>query len=48
MYPHVGGTGDGERIPHEDGFKIWFDTQTPENTEIIERLTQHFNRMKTN
>lgn len=47
MYPHSDGTPNGGRIPHEDGFTIWYDTQTSENTDIINRLKDHFNRMKS-
>lgn len=48
IYPHSDGTPNGDRIPHEDGFTIWYDTQSPENSEIIDRLTKHFDRMKNN
>jgi mannan endo-1,4-beta-mannosidase len=46
MYPHSDGTPNGERIPHEDGYTIWYDTQTSENTEYINRITNHFNAMR--
>jgi endo-1,4-beta-mannosidase len=48
MYPHLDGTPSGSRIPHEDGYTIWYDTQTEENTKFIETISNHFQIMKNN
>lgn len=47
MYPHQEGNPQNARIPHNDGYTIWYDTQTSENTEIITRLKNHFSKMKS-
>lgn len=48
MYPHYDGTSNGGRVPHEDGYTIWYDTQTEENTRFIDTISRHFEIMKNN
>lgn len=43
MYPHYGGFGTNERMPHNDGYTLHY----PENISELTRLSQHFSKMKT-
>lgn len=43
FYPHVGGYRSGAKIPHNDGFTLYY----PEDTEKLLRLTNHFRKMQS-
>jgi mannan endo-1,4-beta-mannosidase len=46
IYPHEDGTQSGNRVPHGDGFTIWYDNKDPTNTSKLTFLTNHFRRMQ--
>lgn len=43
FYPHDNGLPSGNRVPHDDGFTVWYDDG---DAWIIERLKTHFSNMK--
>jgi mannan endo-1,4-beta-mannosidase len=53
FYPHDDGTPNGIRVPHDDGFTLWYDGQAvvgdgqaDENSELVSRLKNHYSAMK--
>ncbi len=42
LYPHYGGYGGSEPMPHGDGYTLHY----PENISELTRISQHFSKMK--
>lgn len=43
MFPHDNGKATGKRIPHGDGYTVWYDAQ--DKTKLL-RFSNHFRRMQ--
>jgi mannan endo-1,4-beta-mannosidase len=46
IYPHDDGTENGNRVPHGDGYTIWYDNKDSTNTSKLTFLRNHFRRMQ--
>src|SRR6476661_2578191 len=46
IYPHDNGKPTGKRMPHNDGFTFWCDTQSDDNVKKLLSMTNHFRRMQ--
>lgn len=46
IYPHQDGNRNKLRVIHGDGFDIWYDNQSDDNTKKLLLLTNHFRRMQ--